>query len=132
MRERFGRRGRGLHPANQVGHNAIFNAMALTVLASDVESLKRGVIKTSKNKAKVAYTILLVGETGVGKSSVLEFIANVFAGNDTDHYNFDALDHSEGGGTNNQGQTSTGPLYELSSKNGTVVSSGVCERDRGV
>src|SRR5258706_11969600 len=41
----------------------------LNIFSSDVESLKKGIIKTSKNKAKMSYTILLVGETGVGKSS---------------------------------------------------------------
>ena len=72
------------------------------------------------------YTILLIGETGVGKSSVLEFIANVFAGNDIDHYNFDVLDYTnEQGGSNNQSQTNSARLYELTSKNGVVVSVGI-------
>jgi len=99
-------------------------------LASDVESLRRGIIKTSKNEAKASYTILLVGETGVGKSSVLEFIANVLAGNDIDHYNLDVLDNTnERGGSNNQSQTNSARLYEFTSKNGIVVSVGV--RGRG-
>jgi len=37
-------------------------------------------------------------ETGVGKSPVLEFMANVLLGKDTDHYDFEMLDH-----TNEQG-----------------------------
>jgi len=94
-----------------------------------VESLKKGVITTSKNRAKAPYTFLLVGETGVGKSSVFELIANVFAGNDIDHYNFHILDHTnEQGGSNNQSQTNSARLYELTSKNGIVVSVGICER----
>ena len=69
---------------------------------SDVESLKQGIVRTSNKKAKASYTILLVGEPGVGKSSLLELIANVLAGNDIDHYNFGLLDFSnEQGGTNN-------------------------------
>ena len=36
----------------KVGHNAILNAIVLTVLANDVESLKKGTIETSKDKAK--------------------------------------------------------------------------------
>jgi polynucleotide 5'-kinase involved in rRNA processing len=41
----------------------------------------KGIIKTSaENKAQAPYTILLVGETGTGKSSLLEFIANVLVG----------------------------------------------------
>ena len=91
-------------------------------MASDVESIKRAIVKTSKNEAQAPYTILLVGETGVGKSSVLKFIANVFAGNDIDSYNFDILDHTnEQGGPNNQSQTNSARLYEVTSKNGMVV-----------
>ena len=93
-----------------------------------MESLKKGII-TSKNEAKAPYTILLVGETGVGKSSVFELIANVFAGNDIDHYNFHTLDHTnEQGGSNNQSKTNSARLYELTSKNGIVVSAGIYER----
>jgi predicted ATP-binding protein involved in virulence len=94
-------------------------------LASDVEFLKRGIIKTLKNEAKAPHTILLVGETGVGKSSVLELIANILAGNDIDHYNFDILDHNnERGDTSNHSQTNSVRLYEFTSKNGVVVSTG--------
>jgi len=71
----------------------------------------------------VPYTILLVGETGVGKSSVLELIANVLAGNDIDHYNFDILDRTnEQGGTDNQSQTNSARFYGFTSKNGVAVS----------
>jgi putative ribosome biogenesis GTPase RsgA len=95
--------------------------------SSDIESLKKGIIKTSKNK--VPYTILLIGETGVGKSSLLELIANVLHGNDVDHYDFDILDHTnEQGGSNNQSQTNSAQLYEFTSKNGVVVSAGCFER----
>ena len=74
------------------------------------------------NKANKSYTILLVGETGVGKSSVLEFIANVLAGNDINHYNFNILDQTnERGGSNNQSQTNSTRLYELMSNNGMTV-----------
>ena len=95
-------------------------------LSSDVESLKNGIINISKNKTKAPYTLLLVGETGVGKSSVLELIANVLAGNDIDHYNPDILDHTnERGGSNNQSQTNSARFYEFTSKNGIVVSSSI-------
>src|SRR5258706_7700712 len=103
----------------------------LIIFSSDVESLRKGIIKTSKNGANRPYTILLVGETGVGKSSVLEFIANVLTGNDTDHYNFDFLDRTnEQGGSNNQSQTNAPHLYEFKSKNGTMVSPGAFECGR--
>ena len=108
------------------GTTSIFNAIILIVLASDVESIKRAIIKTSKNEAQAPYTILLVGESGVGKSSVLEFIANVFAGNDIGNYNLDILDHTNGlGGPDNQSQTNSARVYEFTSKNGIVVSVGI-------
>jgi energy-coupling factor transporter ATP-binding protein EcfA2 len=105
-----------------------FTASVLTVFPSGVGSLKKGIVKTSNNKAKASYTVLLVGETGVGKSSALELIANVLAGNGSDHYDFNILDHaSEQGGPNNQSQTKSVRLYKLMSKDGIVVSDGVCK-----
>jgi len=80
-----------------------------------VESLKKGIIQTS-NKANALYTILLVGETGVGKSSVLKLFANVLAGKDIDHCDFDILD-----------PTTSTRLYEFKSTNGIVVSANVFE-----
>ena len=71
------------------------------------------------------YTILLIGETGVGKSSMVELLANVIVGNDVGHYNFDILDRTnELGGSNNQSQTNSARIYELTSKSGIVVSTG--------
>jgi len=100
--------------------------MILTAFYSDIESLKNGVINVSKNNAKAPYTILLVGEIGVGKSSVLELIANVLAGNDTDNYHFNILDRTnEQGGPSNQSQTNSARIYELKSKNGIVVSTNI-------
>lgn len=85
-------------------------------------SLKKGIIK-SNNKARATYTILLVGETGVGKSSVLELIANVVIGKDTDNYNFEILDHSnEAGGSKKESQTNSARVYNLTSNNGIEVS----------
>ena len=97
--------------------------------SSNAASLGMGIINISKNQATNApYTILLVGESGVGKSSFLELITNVLAGNDIDHYNFKILDHAnEQDGPDDQRQTSSVRLYELTSKNGTVVSASVCE-----
>ena len=54
--------------------------------STDVESLK-------KDEAKGPYTTLLVGEIGVGKSSVLELIVNVL--HDVDHYDFHTLDQHQ-------------------------------------
>jgi len=100
-------------------HDDISCKSVLTVYYSYIESLKQRIIKTSENKP--LYSILLVGETGVGKATVLELIANVFSGNVIDHHNFDALDHTnERGGTNNW--TNSVRLYEFTSEDGVVVS----------
>lgn len=83
-----------------------------------MESFKFGIIE-----AKAPCTILLVGETGVGKSSVVEFIANVLLGNDIDHCEFDILNSTnERGGSGHQSQTNSVYLYEFTSKSGIVVS----------
>ena len=92
-------------------------------------SLKQGIITTRANLAKAPYTILLVGDTGVGKSSFLEFIANVLAGNGIDNYNFDILDRTnELGSPNHQSQTNSARVYEFTSKNGIVVSATIYGR----
>jgi len=86
---------------------------------NDVESLKRGVLKTSKN---APYTILVLGETGVGKTLVLEFIANVLQGKDIDNYDFKTLGTTnEQGGSSSQSQTNSARLYEFTSCNGILV-----------
>lgn len=88
-----------------------------------MESLKKGIIKVSKNQVGAPYTILIVGETGVGKSSVLEFIANVLSGKEMSHYNFDILDRTnEQVGSDNQSKTNSARLYEFPSKSGIAVS----------
>ena len=102
--------------------------MVLTVVSSDVESLRQGIIKTSENKVRPPYNILLVGETGTGKSSFLEFVDNVLTGKDVNRYEFNTLDRSnEAGGSGGQSQTNSARIYELSSKNGILVSNEVCE-----
>ena len=93
---------------------------------SNVESLRKGIIKTSQNSVQAPYTILLVGETGVGKSAVLEFIANVLIGNNIDCYDFEIVDRSsEPPISLNQSQTNSARFYTLTSKNDIVVSEGV-------
>ena len=95
-------------------------------ISSNVESLRQGIIKTSRNKVQAPYTILLVGETGVGKSAVLEFIANVLIGNTLARYNFELLDRAnERGLSSNQSQTDSARFYELVSNSGIVVSASI-------
>ncbi|KAK7458148.1 hypothetical protein VKT23_010056 [Stygiomarasmius scandens] len=89
---------------------------------NDVPSLRNGIIKTVKNIGKVEFTILVVGETGVGKSSVLEFIANVLAGNSISDYNFSIIDQAnESGGSGMNSQTNSAKLYSFTSQNGVVI-----------
>ena len=108
--------------SSRLGYD-IFGASLLTIFSSDVESLRQGIIKTSKNKVQADYTILLFGETGIGKSAFLEFLANVLIANNIDRYNFEILDHSnEQGGSIGQSQTNLARIYELKSKNGILVS----------
>src|SRR5258706_2666285 len=71
-----------------------------------------------KNKEKARHTVFLIGETGVGKSSALKLIANVFIGNGLDHYDFDILSHK---------QTNSAHLYEFTSNSGIMVGPGAFE-----
>lgn len=92
---------------------------------SDVESLKYGFIKTSKDEAQAPYTIILLGETGVGKTTFIELIASVLVGKRINLDDLDILDHTDE--LTNQTQTNSAPLYEFTSKNGIVVSDSICE-----
>ena len=90
---------------------------------SDVESLKNGIIKTSNHEATTPYNILLLGETGVGKTTFLELIASVLTGKHINPYNLDVLNHTND--LTNQTPTNSAHLYEFTSKNGTVVSTSI-------
>ena len=116
----------GAWPSSRLYYTNIFGAFLLAIFSSDVESLKQGIVMTSKDKVQADYTILLVGETGVGKSTFLEFLANVLIGNDIDRYDFEVLDLSnERSGPHKHGPTQSAHLYKFTSKNGVVVSAGV-------
>ena len=98
------------------------------MFSSDVESLKQGIIKTPKDNRQADnhqadYTILLVGETGSGKSTFVEFLINVIIGNNIDRYDFGILDASnEQSGSSDRSHTNSARLYQITSKNGIVVS----------
>lgn len=54
---------------------------------------------------------------------LLELVANVLHIDDVDHHDFDTLDHNnEQGGSKNQSRTDCARVYELTSKNGIMVS----------
>lgn len=96
-------------------------------LSSDIDSLNKKAINAVNSETP--HTILLVGDIRVGKTSVLEFIANVLAGNDIDHYDLDILGHTnERGGSDHHSQTTPARMYKLTSKNGKVVSTGAFGR----
>jgi tRNA A37 threonylcarbamoyladenosine biosynthesis protein TsaE len=78
----------------------------------------------SENKTNKRYTILLVGEAGVGKATFLQLIANVLVGNDTDHYDFDILEHYK----EQNGPTDSVHVYKVTSNNRIEVSDSVYER----
>ena len=65
--------------------------------------------------------VLLIGETRVGKTSILKLIASVLVANESDDYDFGIIDHA-------QSETSSARLYEFASKNGVVVCVGAFER----
>ena len=99
----------------------------LIVSPSDVESLKMGVIRRTENETKAPYTILLVGETGAGKSSLLVLIANILSGRTLGNYDLDILDrNNELDVPDHQSKTGFSRLYEFTSKNGVIVSVGTC------
>lgn len=81
--------------------------------------MRNGIVKTTDKKTEL--TLLLVGETGVGKTSFLSLIANVLAGNELEEY-VDLHDlTNEKGGLHSQSQTNSAKVYELESKNGITI-----------
>ena len=90
---------------------------------SSSDLLRKGIVANRDCHGNEPLTILLVGATGSGKSSVIELLSNVFAGRSVDAYEFQELDLSnETGGSETQSQTKWSRLYELKSRNGVKVS----------
>ncbi|KIL58584.1 hypothetical protein M378DRAFT_312135 [Amanita muscaria Koide BX008] len=85
-----------------------------------LEDLAEGIVKTRENTSN-EYTILLVGETGTGKTSFLSLLANVLAGRSPNDYAFSHDGANEAGGGDRHSQTNTAKLYEFKSKNGVIV-----------
>ncbi|PFH47909.1 hypothetical protein AMATHDRAFT_49936 [Amanita thiersii Skay4041] len=87
--------------------------------SSTVESLSRGIIKSKRNATE--YIILLVGETGTGKTSLLSLLANTLAGRSPRDYHLVHDPKNEAGGGNKHSQTNTAKIYEFYSTNGIRV-----------
>ncbi|KAK2467590.1 hypothetical protein APHAL10511_000445 [Amanita phalloides] len=85
-----------------------------------VAELSQGIVKTNENKTN-EYTILLIGETGTGKTSLLSLLANVLAGLSPRDYILFHDESNEAGGAKNQSQTNLAIPYEFTSKNGVKV-----------
>jgi len=85
-----------------------------------VEQLRKGIIKTRKTTTR-EYTILLVGETGTGKTSLLSFFFNLLQGHTPGKYKLAHDQSNEAGGGEEQSQTQTAKLYEFVSKNKVKV-----------
>lgn len=73
------------------------------------------------NKTK-EFTILLVGETGVGKTSVLSLIANVLDGRSPDQYTAFYDEGNENAESQKHSQTNSARVYVIKSTNGITVS----------
>ncbi|KAM6499744.1 hypothetical protein JOM56_005252 [Amanita muscaria] len=85
-----------------------------------VEELARGIIKTRMNKFR-EYTILLVGETGTGKTTFLSLLANILSGRNVGEYEFIHDEANEAGGGERHSQTMSAKHYLFESSNGVNV-----------
>jgi GTPase SAR1 family protein len=79
--------------------------------------LAKGILLTKKR----TLTILLVGETGVGKTALLDLIANLLNGLEPTTYRVLHNAANEAGGSKGGSQTREALLYEFKSLNGVTV-----------
>ena len=87
---------------------------------NELSSVTRGVVFSANHKREI--TILLVGETGVGKTSVLNWIANTLLGVSPGQYDLQIHDAAnEAGGSGRHSQTNRAQKYTLTSRNGFAV-----------
>ncbi|KIJ90203.1 hypothetical protein K443DRAFT_15425 [Laccaria amethystina LaAM-08-1] len=83
-------------------------------------SFGKGNVETTKSNAE--FTILLVGETGTGKTSFLSLLVNVLAGRAPDEYDLEPYDvTNESGSGQMHSQTNAAKVYKFKSVNGVQV-----------
>ncbi|KIJ95204.1 hypothetical protein K443DRAFT_109193, partial [Laccaria amethystina LaAM-08-1] len=87
---------------------------------STLSSFGKGNVETNKDNAE--FTILLVGETGTGKTSFLSLLVNVLAGRAPDEYDLEPYDvTNESGSGQMHSQTNAAKIYKFKSVNGVQV-----------
>lgn len=83
-----------------------------------VSSLKAGNVMTTRG----SFTVILVGETGTGKTSFLSLLVNVLAGKTPSSYNLEPYDvTNEYGGPQKHSQTKAAKVYKFTSLNGVDI-----------
>ena len=86
-------------------------------LSRQYNALKDGCLVTKKKEL----TVLLVGETGVGKTAFLSLVSNILEGRDPSNYRTTYDLANETGGSKQGSQTGSARLYEFASLNGVKV-----------
>ncbi|KIL58591.1 hypothetical protein M378DRAFT_86306 [Amanita muscaria Koide BX008] len=88
---------------------------------STVNELARGIIKTRMNKFREYTILLVVGETGTGKTTFLSLLANILSGRNVGEYVFIHDEDNEAGGSERHSQTMFAKPYLFDSNNGVKV-----------
>ncbi len=70
---------------------------------------------------KDSLTILLIGETGVGKTAFMDLLANVCAGRVMEDFKAEHKKDNEAGGSGSGSQTNKPKLYHITCANGYMV-----------
>ncbi|KAF8833638.1 hypothetical protein BDN67DRAFT_976509 [Paxillus ammoniavirescens] len=92
---------------------------AEALILNTAEELRNGIIKTTKSKTD--FTILIVGETGTGKTTLLSLIGNILEGHSPVEYKMYNEEANEAGGPAKHSQTNNAKLYEFVSKNKITI-----------
>lgn len=86
---------------------------------STVAALRGGIVTTSSTRSE--FTIILIGESGVGKTSFLTLFYNILCGHQPEQYTSYCEQSNEVGGSQAHSQTQTATTYEFVSKNGFKI-----------